>query len=77
MEEDGEILLQEKAQLKARGNWTLNYPKKTLRIKFEKKQNLLGLNGGREYKNWVLLAENTLALIDGLTRVYAAEYLTR
>lgn len=45
------------AQVKVRGNWTTYYPKKPLRIKFDKKQNLLGLNGGAEQKNWVLLAE--------------------
>ena len=43
-------------QVKVRGNWTTSYDKKSLRIKFEKKQNLCGLNGGEKYKNWVLLA---------------------
>ena len=46
-----------KAEVKVRGNWTTSYDKKPLRIKFEKKQNLLGLNDGAEFKNWVLLAE--------------------
>lgn len=45
------------AQVKVRGNWTTYYPKKPLRIKFDKKQNLLGLNDGAKQKNWVLLAE--------------------
>ena len=45
------------AKVKVRGNWTTNYNKKPLRIKFAKKQNLLGMNGGTEQKNWVLLAE--------------------
>ena len=45
------------AQVKVRGNWTTNYPKKSLRIKFDKKQKLLGLNDGAKQKNWVLLAE--------------------
>ena len=45
------------AQVKVRGNWTTNYPKKALRVKFIEKQNLLGLNNGAEMKNWVLLAE--------------------
>ena len=45
------------AQVKVRGNWTTSYEKKPLRIKFEKKQSLGGLNGGRAFKNWVLLAE--------------------
>ena len=34
------------AQVKVRGNWTTYYPKKSLRIKFDKKTNLLGLNDG-------------------------------
>lgn len=44
------------AKVKVRGNWTTDYPKKSLRVKFSKKTGLLGLNKGREYKNWVLLA---------------------
>lgn len=44
------------AKVKVRGNWTTSYEKKPLRINFTKKQSLLGLNGGREFKNWVLLA---------------------
>ncbi len=46
-----------KAQVKVRGNWTTSYEKKPLRIKFDKKQNLGGLNGGQAFKNWLLLAE--------------------
>jgi len=53
----GEGPREAKAQLKVRGNWTLDYPKKSIRIKLEEKQNLLGLNEGRAYKDWVLLAE--------------------
>lgn len=45
------------AQVKARGNYTLEYPKKSIRIKFEDKQGMLGLHGGNAYKSWVLLAE--------------------
>lgn len=45
------------AQVKVRGNWTTTYSKKPLRIKFTEKQNLLGLNDGKKFKNWVLLAE--------------------
>ncbi len=55
---EGEQLLKPcGAQVKVRGNWTTYYPKKPLRIKFDKKQNLLGLNDGAKQKNWVLLAE--------------------
>ena len=46
-----------KAQVKVRGNWTTSYDKKPLRIKFGEKQSLGGLNGGRAFKNWLLLAE--------------------
>ena len=45
------------ASVKVRGNWTTVYDKKPLRIKFEAKQSMLGLNNGGEYKNWLLLAE--------------------
>ena len=44
------------AKVKVRGNWTTSYDKKPLRIKFDKKQSMLGLNGGKEFKDWVLLA---------------------
>lgn len=45
------------AQVKVRGNWTTTYDKKPLRIKFDESQNLLGLNDGATFKNWLLLAE--------------------
>ena len=45
------------AQVKVRGNWTTSYDKKSLRIKFTEKQNMLGLNDGAQMKNWVLIAE--------------------
>ena len=45
------------AEVKVRGNATLNYEKKPIRIKFSKKANLLGLHDGEKYKNWVLLAD--------------------
>lgn len=55
---DENVLLSDaEAQVKARGNWTTTYDKKALRIKFAEKQNMLGLNGGAEMKNWLLLAE--------------------
>ena len=44
-------------EVKVRGNATLNYAKKPIRIKFSKKNNLLGLHEGEKYKNWVLLAD--------------------
>ena len=55
--EDGTVVLNEVAgEVKVRGNWTTTYKKKPLRIKFDKKQSMLGLNDGNEFKNWVLLA---------------------
>lgn len=44
------------AKVKVRGNWTTNYPKKSLRVKFSEKTSMLGLNDGNAYKNWVLIA---------------------
>ena len=45
---------------KVRGNQTAGFDKKGFQIKFDKKQNLLGLNAapdGKGYKKWVLLAD--------------------
>jgi len=72
---DGEQLLLagEKAQVKARGNWTLDYPKKSIRIKFDQKQSMLGLNGSRPYKSWVLLAEwKDLSMLNSATALFLA-----
>lgn len=44
-------------KMKVRGNQTARFSKKGFRIKFDAKQNLLGLNKGNKYKKWVLLAE--------------------
>lgn len=56
--DDGEIVLDgAQAQVKARGNYTLEYPKKSIRIRFDSKQSMAGLHDGEKYKNWVLLAE--------------------
>ena len=43
--------------LKVRGNQTAGWAKKGFRIKLDKKRNLMGLNGGSEFKKWVLLAD--------------------
>ena len=48
------------ATMKVRGNQTAGFDKKGLQIKFDKKQNLLGLNAGPDkkgFKKWVLLAD--------------------
>lgn len=63
--------LEYKAQVKARGNGSLNYSKKAIRIKFDKKQNMLGLNNGTKFKNWVLLADwNDLSMSNNTTAFY-------
>lgn len=43
------------AKVKVRGNWTTSYDKKPLRLTFDKKTPILGLNNGRKNKDWVLL----------------------
>ncbi|MBR6667011.1 MAG: CotH kinase family protein [Clostridia bacterium] len=72
---DGErvLLRNEKAQVKVRGNWTLDYPKKSIRIKFSKKQSMLGLNENQPYKSWVLLAEwKDLSMLNSATALFLA-----
>ncbi len=41
--------------VKVRGNSTAKGSEKPYRIKFDKKQNMLGLHDGEKYKSWVLL----------------------
>ena len=53
---DGENLSAVTAKVRVRGNNTADYDKKSYRVKFDEKINLLGLNGGAKFKNWVLLA---------------------
>ena len=43
--------------IRARGNSTFHAPKKPFRLKFDQKQEMLGLNGGKAYKSWVLMAD--------------------
>lgn len=54
---DSTVVFSADADVKVRGNWTTNYDKKPLRIKFSEKQSMLSLNNGAEQKNWVLLAD--------------------
>ncbi len=64
------------AQVKVRGNWTLNYPKKALRIKFAEKHGMLGMNEGREFKNWLLLADwKDLSMCNNTTALYLADHI--
>ena len=43
--------------IRARGNSTFHAEKKPFRLKFDEKREMLGLNGGKAYKSWVLLAD--------------------
>ncbi len=53
---DPAFTLTAEAGVRVRGNSTAEQgDEKPYRLKFGKKQNLLGLHGGRKYKNWVLL----------------------
>lgn len=56
-ENDQHDLTDLSAGIRVRGNSTSRRPKKPYRIKFDSKQNLLGMNNGAECKSWVLLAE--------------------
>lgn len=59
------------AQVKVRGNATLSYSKKPLRIKFDQKQSMLGLHDGEKYKSWVLLANwKDLSMSNNLAAFY-------
>ncbi len=72
--EEEYILTDIKTQVKVRGNYTLNYAKKPLRLKLDKKQNLLGLHDGEKFKNWVLLADvKDLSMSNNATAFYLAK----
>ena len=60
--------------MKVRGNQTANWSKKGFRIKFSGKTNLLGLNEGKKFKKWVLLAD---AKDTTLVRTAAGLYLSK
>ena len=53
---EGEDFTGERGKVRVRGNNTAGYDKKSFRLKFDQKVNLLGLNDGMKFKNWVLLA---------------------
>lgn len=70
------LLADAPAQVKARGNWTLEYPKKSVRIKFANKQPMAGLNGGKAFRNWVLLADwKDLSMLHNPTALFLAHNL--
>lgn len=45
------------AQIRVRGNSTAAAPKKPYRLKFDVKQEMLGLSGGKAFRNWCLMAD--------------------
>lgn len=52
----GEYEMAETGGVRVRGNSTAEQgEEKPYRIRFDKKHNMLGLHGGRKYRNWVLL----------------------
>ena len=62
--------------MKVRGNQTARFSKKGFRVKFEKKRNLLGLNEGKKYKKWVLLAEaKDSSLLRNSLALYMAKHI--
>ena len=64
------------AQVKIRGNYTSSVPKHPLRIKFDEKQAMCGLNGGNKLKSWVLLCEyNDASLLRNSAALYIANSL--
>ena len=53
---DASCEMAEEGGVRVRGNSTAEQgDEKPYRIRFEKKHNMLGLHGGRKYRNWVLL----------------------
>ena len=60
--------------IKVRGNQTAGWRKKGFKIKFSSSASMLGLNKGRKYKEWVLLAD---AKDTTLIRTAAGLYLSK
>ena len=60
--------------MKVRGNQTAGWSKKAFRMKFGSSQNVLGLNGGKKFKKWILLAD---AKDTTLCRSFMGLYLSK
>ncbi len=58
--------LSKNATVRVRGNSTAKTAPFPLRIKFDEKQGMLGLNKGNDFKNWVLLKPGTRVISDYL-----------
>lgn len=66
------------SSVKVRGNYTLDYPQKGIRIKFDKKQKMLGLNDDQKFKSWVLLADyKDLANTNNALSLYLANNMLK
>lgn len=64
------------AQVKVRGNGSAEYNKKPFRIKFDKKQVMLGLNDNLKAKSWVLINEyNDRSRMRNFSAYYISNYL--
>ena len=59
--------------VKVRGNSSADGNEKPYRIKFDKKQNMLGLHDGKAYKSWVLLKSNWNLISDFMAFSLAEE----
>jgi len=61
------------ANVKVRGNFSSNYAKKPLQIKFNEKQSILGMNNNKKFKSWILLASyKDISLVRDVTSLSLA-----
>lgn len=75
--EDQYVLDNISGKVKVRGNYTSSYDKKPIRIKFDSKQKMLGLNKNNALKNWVLLASwKDTSLLRDASAFYLGNALT-
>ena len=64
--------------MKVRGNQTAGWSKKAFTIKLESKDNLLGLNKGKKFKKWVLLADaKDTTLIRSAAGLYISKAISK
>ncbi|MBQ8786608.1 MAG: CotH kinase family protein [Oscillospiraceae bacterium] len=70
---DEEYRLTAEGGVKVRGNSSANDTVLPYRIKFNEKQNMLGLHEGKEYKSWVLLKSNWNLIPDFMALSLAKE----
>lgn len=70
---DEEYRLTAEGGVKVRGNSSANDTVLPYRIKFNEKQNMLGLHEGKEYKSWILLKSNWNLIPDFMALSLAEE----